>query len=70
MKQNPPMKPRVEGAIKGLNQPISKLGHTSNQLLEKEQKLFNKIVQAKQNGDIRTAKVLATELFQIKKRNQ
>ena len=67
IKQNPPMKPRVEGAIKGLNQPISKLGHTSNQLSEKEQKLFNKIVQAKQNGDIRTAKVLATELSQIRK---
>jgi len=31
------------------------------------QKLFNKIVQAKQNGDIRTAKVLATELSQLRK---
>ena len=67
IKQNPPMKPRVEGAIKGLNQPISKLGHTSNKLSEKEQKLFNKIVQAKQKGDLHTAKVLATELSQIRK---
>ena len=40
IKQDPPLKPRVEGAIKGLNQPISKLGRTSNQLSEKETKTF------------------------------
>jgi len=67
MKKEQPLKPRVEGAIKGLNSPISKLDSTSKQISEKEQKLFNKIVQAKQNGDIRAAKALANELIQIRK---
>jgi len=67
MKKEQPLKPRVENTIKGLNRPISKLDNTSKQLSEKEQKIFNRIVQAKQNGDIHTAKVLANELVQIKK---
>jgi division protein CdvB (Snf7/Vps24/ESCRT-III family) len=67
IKKEPPLKPRVEGAIKGLNRPISKLDNTSHQLSEKEQKLFNKIVQAKQSGNIHAAKVLANELVQIRK---
>ena len=67
IKKEQPLKPKVEGAIKGLNRPISKLDNTSNQLSEKEQKLFNKIVQAKQNGNIHAAKALANELVQLKK---
>lgn len=67
IKKEQPLKPRVEGAIKGLNRPISKLDNTSHQLSEKEQKLFNKIVQAKQSGNIHAAKVLANELVQIRK---
>ena len=67
VKNEQPLKPRVENTIKGLNRPISKLDNTSKQLLKKEQKLFNRIVQAKQNGDIHTARSLANELVQIKK---
>jgi len=67
IKKEQPLKPKVEGAIKGLNRPISKLDNTSHQLSDKEQKLFNKIVQAKQNGNIHAAKVLANELIQIRK---
>jgi len=67
IKKEQPLKPRVENTIKGLNRPISKLDNTSKQLSQKEQKLFNRIVQAKQSGDIRTAKALANELVQIKK---
>jgi division protein CdvB (Snf7/Vps24/ESCRT-III family) len=67
MKKEQPLKPRVESTIKGLNRPISKLDRTASQLSEKEQKLFNRIVQAKQNGDMNTAKALANELVQIKK---
>jgi division protein CdvB (Snf7/Vps24/ESCRT-III family) len=67
MKKEQALKPRVESTIKGLNRPISKLDRTASQLSEKEQKLFNRIVQTKQNGDINTAKVLANELVQIKK---
>ncbi len=67
MKKNQPLKPKVESTIKGLNRPISKLDNTSKQLSEKEQKIFSRIVQAKQNGDIHTAKVLANELSQMRK---
>jgi len=67
VKKESPLKPRVESTIKGLNRPISKLDSTVNQLSEKERKIFNRIVQAKQNGDIRTAKALANELAQMRK---
>jgi division protein CdvB (Snf7/Vps24/ESCRT-III family) len=67
VKKEPPLKPQVESTIKGLNKPISKLDSTASQLSEKEQKIFNRIVKAKQNGDMNTAKVLANELIQIKK---
>jgi len=67
VKKEQSLKPRVENTIKGLNSPISKLNNTSKQLSEKEQKIFNRIVQAKQNGDIHTAKALANELSQMRK---
>jgi division protein CdvB (Snf7/Vps24/ESCRT-III family) len=67
IKKEQPLKPRVENTIRGLNRPISKLEGTSNQLSKKEQKLFNKIVQAKQSGNINTAKALANELVQMRK---
>ena len=69
IKKEQPLKPRVENTIKGLNKPISKLTSTSKQLSQKEQKLFDKIVQAKQNGDMHKAKALATELSQMRKTN-
>ena len=69
IKKEQPLKPRVEGAMKGLNSPISKLTNTSKQLSQKEQKLFDKIVQAKQNGNIHAAKALANELIQMRKTN-
>lgn len=67
IKKTPPLKPQVENTIKGLNRPISKLDYTTNQLSQKEQKVFNKIVQAKQNGNTHAAKVFANELVQIRK---
>lgn len=67
IRKEQPLKPKIESTIKGLNNPISKLNRTSSQLSEKEQKIFSRIVQAKQNGDIRTAKALANELAQMRK---
>ena len=69
IKKEQPLKPRVEGAMKGLNSPISKLTNTSKQLSQKEKNLFSKIVQAKQNGNIHAAKALANELIQMRKTN-
>ncbi|MDH3312934.1 MAG: Snf7 family protein [Nitrosopumilus sp.] len=68
-KKETPLKPRVEHAIRDLNRPLSKLDNTSNQLNQKETKLFNRIVQAQQNKDIRTSRALANELAQIRKTN-
>ncbi len=67
IKKKQPLKPQVEGVMKGLNRPISKLDNTSKQLSEKEQKVFSRIIQAKQNGDMYTAKTLANELAQMRK---
>ena len=67
IKKEQPLKPRVENTIKGLNRPISKLEGTKNQLSKKEQNLFNKIVQAKQSGNINAVKALANELVQMRK---
>ncbi len=67
IRKEQPLKPRVENTIKGLNNPISKLNNTSKQLSEKEQKIFSRIVQAKQKGDMYTAKALADELSQMRK---
>ncbi|MGI9565677.1 MAG: Snf7 family protein [Nitrosopumilus sp.] len=69
IKKEPPLKPRIEGAIKGLNRPISQLKNTSTKISSKEEKLFNKIVQAKQSGNIHAAKALANELVQLRKTN-
>jgi division protein CdvB (Snf7/Vps24/ESCRT-III family) len=68
-KKEAPLKPRVEHAVRDLNRPLSKLDSTSNQLSQKETKLFNRIVQAQQNKDIRTSRALANELAQIRKTN-
>jgi len=69
-KQETPLKPQIDNAIRGLNKPLSKLDNTSNQLNQKDDKLFQRIVQAQQNKDIRTSKILANELTQIRKTNK
>ncbi|MDH3501819.1 MAG: Snf7 family protein [Nitrosopumilus sp.] len=69
-KKEAPLKPRVENAIRGLNRPISKLDNTSSQLNQKDDKLFQRIVEAQKNKDVRTGKILANELAQIRKTNK
>ena len=69
-KKEPPLKPRVEQAIRGLNKPISKLDSTSKQLTQKDDKLFQRIVHAQQNKDARSSRVLANELAQIRNTNK
>ena len=68
-KKQAPLKPRVERATRELNRPISKLDNTSNQLNQKDARLFDKIVQSQQNKDLHSAKALANELAQIRKTN-
>jgi division protein CdvB (Snf7/Vps24/ESCRT-III family) len=66
----PPLKPRVDNAIRVLNKPISKLESTSNQLDKHETKLFNRIVQAQQKKDYQASRALANELVQVRKTNK
>ena len=69
-KKEAPLKSRVEHAIRDLNRPISKLDNTSSQLNQKDDKLFQRIVEAQKNKDVRTGKILANELTQIRKTNK
>jgi len=69
-KQEAPLKPRIDNAVRGLNKPISKLGNTSNQLNQKDGKLFARIVEAQKNKDVRAGKILANELTQVRKTNK
>ena len=69
-KQEAPLKPRVEHAIKDLNRPISKLDNTSNQLNQKDARLFQRIIEAQKNKDMHTSKILANELAQIRNTNK
>jgi len=62
-----PLKPRVEGATRTLNQPISKLDSIAHKLAEKDAKLFQRIVKAQQSHDMTKAKILANELSELRK---
>jgi len=66
----PPLKPRIDNTIRGLNRSISKLDNTSRQLNQKDDKLFQRIVHVQQNKDVHTSKILANELLQIRKTNK
>ena len=70
LKQEAPLKPRIDNAVRGLNKPISKLDNTSNQLNHKDDKLFARIVEAQKNKDVRAGKILANELTQVRKTNK
>jgi len=67
IKKEGPLKPRVEGATRTLNQPISKLDSMAHKLAEKDAKLFQRIVEAQQSHDLTKAKVLANELSELRK---
>jgi len=67
IKKEGPLKPRVEGATRTLNQPISKLDSMAHKLAEKDARLFQRIVEAQQSHDITKAKVLANELSELRK---
>lgn len=62
-----PLKPRVEGATRQLSTPISKLNFISQQLDQKDAKLFSRIVEAKQSQNPSQATILANELVELRK---
>lgn len=67
VKKEAPLKPRVQQSVKKLDGSISKLDYMSQKLTEKDNKLFQRIVQAYKNHDTRTGKILANELAELRK---
>jgi division protein CdvB (Snf7/Vps24/ESCRT-III family) len=67
VKKEAPLKPRVQQSVKKLDGSISKLDYMSQKLAEKDAKLFQRIIQAYKNHDIRTGKILANELAELRK---
>jgi division protein CdvB (Snf7/Vps24/ESCRT-III family) len=65
-----PLKPRIEEAQKKLQIQISKLDSISSKMEEKDIIIFKRIVQALQNHEGHYAKVLSTELTEVRKTNK
>ena len=61
------LKPRVQTGIKKLQLQIKKLDTMLSSLQERDVKLFQRIVDATQNHDNQTSKVLGNELAEIRK---
>ncbi len=61
------LKPRVEMAVKRLQGQISKLDNMLTKLKQRDEKIFNRIVDATQQHDTHTTKVLSNELVEVRK---
>lgn len=61
------LKPRIQIAIKKLKLQISKLDSMLIKLKERDAKIFQRIVEATQQHDTQTTKVLSNELAEIRK---
>src|SRR5690348_7466207 len=70
IKPQAPLKPRIEEAQNKLHLQISKLESISMKMQEKDQLIFKRIVHSLQNHDSHYAKVLSSELSQVRKMKQ
>lgn len=61
------LKPRVEAGIKKLQLQIKKLDSMLTNLQDRDAKLFKRVVEATQNHDVHTSKVLGNELAEVRK---
>ncbi|MGQ0638800.1 MAG: Snf7 family protein [Nitrososphaerota archaeon] len=62
-----PLKPRMEVAVRKLQNQISKLDSMINKLKQRDEKLFKRIVTATQQHDTTTSRVLSKELAEVRK---
>lgn len=67
LKQESPLKPRIQNSLVQLTKTVSSLDYKVKTLDEKDSKLFNRIVLAKKNHDSTTGRVLANELVELRK---
>jgi len=62
-----PLKPKIDSALRQIGIPISKLDSMAVKLQQKDDYIFNKIVNSQKNNDYRTASMYATELGELRK---
>jgi division protein CdvB (Snf7/Vps24/ESCRT-III family) len=63
----PPLKPRMDHAIRRLDLQIHRLDQTTERFTKKDQALFNKIVAAYETHDTAHANIYANELAEVRK---
>lgn len=61
------LKPRIETAVKNLQNQISKMDGMITKLKQRDEKLFKRIVVATQQHDFTASKVLSKELAEVRK---
>ena len=61
------LKPRIQTAVNKLQVQISKMDSMTGKLQERDQQIFKRIVNAMQQHDTSTSKVLSNELAEIRK---
>jgi division protein CdvB (Snf7/Vps24/ESCRT-III family) len=67
LKPQDPLKPRIEETQHRLQMQLSKLEAISSKLKEKDKLIFNKVVHSLQSHDSYHAKILSSELSQVRK---
>src|SRR3972149_1172180 len=67
VKQPPPLKPRMDYAIKRLDLQINKLDQESERVSQKDKALFSKIVDSYAKHDTAHANIYASELAEVRK---
>lgn len=70
LRSSQPLKPRLEQAHRKLQVQISKMEAFSGRLKQRDQQIFNNVVEAVQSHETNYAKSLSTELSQIRKINK
>jgi division protein CdvB (Snf7/Vps24/ESCRT-III family) len=67
VKQQPPLKQRLDMATRKLDAQVNRLEQTSERFTQKDRALFTKLVDAYQQHDMAHANIYATELAEIRK---
>ena len=67
IKPKGPLKPKVQNGIKRIRTQITKLDSMITKLKERDNKLFQRIIEATQSHDVSTSKILSKELAEVRK---
>src|SRR5512136_1184648 len=66
-KNSHPLRPRLEEAIKIINQQMQHLDHRSARVREYDRVLFDRVINYYRGHDIQRAKIYANELAEVRK---